>query len=573
MKKVLFLFLLVGLCSILLLSFTACNGDRIENGETDAESGNTNTDKDNSDGENENTDTEKDNSDGENTDTEKDNSDGENENTDTPFDYKTLDLDLCLPDFSASDVTGKVIAGAAFKVAPVKDSDVFDYINYFLLEKAVPDDEGKASQTTPIDHADHVGIYVLAVTKNGVPLKTAYFNNAYAQVGEITVGAAAFGKAFDDALIGRIPKDCGSVEFVKTGKIADGDVLCVTYELTLDGESAPCETYTFDRWDLSALPEAKRVAVLANAEEIGKEFTFSVYEDVNENGKEELVHYKATVSAIAKEKDVCVIRAALPEDFFDESATEVCKALNGQTLEFHVIIDYSVAYTAVADCYEELTADDIKYGLGFAHETTGNTPEEKDANAREALFAFVKSYLLEEYDYTVRENGVSLIWAHLKETVSFASIPEKAIEMHTEDLIDSIEGMYEGYSAYEGFLEEYPTIDAYAQFVFGYSGADYADYKQYAYEEAGEICKQYILYYAIFEKLGVRDDEDGYWATKDAILDSIIADFAEQGISMSRSDAVNYLKREYGENYLEEWIMIQMVDAYLLENNTVDWER
>lgn len=527
---------------------------------------------------------------------------GSDETTQTPvvsdssFDYSALDINAFLPGFSASMVTGNVIAGAEAKVDDVDDEAVIKYINSLLLNNKTPEKSGKVNKTEAISYADSVYLYVLYISKDGETIDVDYFNNAYAQGGEYVVGAETFGEDFDSKLIGLIPRESGTVEYITVGDIADGDVLCVTYEATIDGEEKAYKGFANERWDLSALKEDKREAVLENCKAIGQQFTFDLTEDIDEDGDEELVHYKATVSAIALEENVYTLKATLPEDYFGKSMDEKYTALNGQEIEFHIVIDYSVAYTVVyessvektdengkkvtekvsvnVETFDKLTAEYIKATLGYDHGAAGSTAEEKDAAAREKYFAHIKEQLTESYESSVRTAALSLIWNHLLDTLSFTSLPEEAKTDNALEVLYELENTYNTYAyQYSDFKQYYPTLEDFARYMFGYTEEEYANYSDYVNGVlAVKVTKQNMLYAAIYNRLGVKDDTAKYNTVRARLIEELKESAASQGTTITDEEAVKYFNDNYGATYLDQMIMQEMVEDYLVANNTIDWE-
>jgi len=520
------------------------------------------------------------------------------------FDYAAADMNLYLPGFAASMVTGITVPGREHKVDAVTDENVEKYINSMLLFQLDQNEEnylyrvlsnkGKANKTEPMDYADTAFVYILYVEHNGEKLSIDYFNNAYAEHGEITIGGATFGEDFDSKLMGLVPRDAGTVEFITVGTVGATDIALVTYEATIDGEDKAYETLTLERWDMNTVDSVFRDAVVGKP--IGQEFTFDALHDIDEDGEDEKVHYKATVGAVALEENVYVLSAELPDDYFGTSMDEEYTDLNGETLDFHIIIDYSVAYEisyekdvkktdengkeitvkekVFVETFDALTADYIKGTLGYDHGATGDTEEAKNASAREKYFAHMKTELASTREDTEKQTKISLIWQKLLEDLTFASLPEEEKALAAAEFLYEIESQYSyNASMYSDFTVYYPTIDDFARDYFGYDEEEYKSCEEYVNNYlAPQGVKQKLLIHQIYEKLGVKNDTEKYNSLRKELIDALIADAASQNATITEQEAVDWYAENYGTNYLHETVVTEMVNDYLIANNTVDFE-
>ncbi len=499
--------------------------------------------------------------------------------------------------FGADKVTGLTVAGKDYKIDEIDDEYVTEYINAEILNLATVSDGGKVNKTKPVDFADIVYLYILYVEKDGERIGIDHFNNAYSELVGVQVGAAKLGKDFDEKLMGLIPKDSGNVETDVMGTVSADDVIIITYEATVDGEKEPYESLALERWDLGETDAAVKEALLGACRAIGEEFTFDATHDIDGDGDEELVHYTATVGSVAYEENILKLTATLPEDYFGNSMEEEYTSLNGAELDFYIIVDHSVSYEVsyektvetegkketvkvYVEDFDDLTYDFITSKLGFKFETepTGETEEAKDAAARAAYFAKIKEEQIASRDENVRANALALIWRELVENLAFDSLPEDIVDELVASELQNITSAYDSYYAtYSDFAALYPTIESYARDTYGYTAEEYETYSDYIKEKyAPQSVKQMLLIYAIYNDLGLKNDTAKYTAERDEqyelFISDIIASAASQGTTLSRQEAIDYFNQYYGDNYLEDYIMSSMVEDYLFEKNTVDWE-
>lgn len=500
--------------------------------------------------------------------------------------------------FGNDKITGLTVAGKDFKIDEIDDEYVTDYINAQILGLATVSDGGKINKTKPADYADVVYLYILYAEKDGEKLAIDHFTNAYSTLADMQIGAAMLGKEFDQKLMGIIPADFGTLETDTMGTVSADDVIVISLEAKIDGETAAEKILTQERWDLKELDAAVKTPLLAACKAIGEEFTFDATHDIDEDGENELVHYTATVDAVAYENNVTKITATLPEDYFGTSMDEEYTSLNGEALDFYVIVSHSVAYEVsyektvkneqgknetvkvIVEDFDDLTYDFIISKLGHKFETapTGDTEEAKDAAAREAYFADVKKEQTENRAENERANAISLIWKELVDTLEFESLPEDMVQEIVTNQLSLLESNYKGYSSYyPDFVLAYPTIEDYARDMYGYEKEDYATYSDYIKQEyAPKSMKQMLLAYAIYNDLGLKNDTEKHTAElekqRKLFIEDIIASAASQGTTLTEKEATDYFNENYSDSYLEDYVMSAMVEEYLYTHNTVDWE-
>ena len=483
--------------------------------------------------------------------------------------------------FGNDKITGLTVAGKDFKIDEIDDEYVTDYINAQILGLATVSDGGKINKTKPTDYADVVYLYILYAEKDGEKLAIDHFTNAYSTLADMRIGAAMLGKEFDQKLMGIIPADFGTLETDTMGTVSADDVIVISLEAKIDGETAAEKILTQERWDLKELDAAVKTPLLAACKAIGEEFTFDATHDIDEDGENELVHYTATVDAVAYENNVTKITATLPEDYFGTSMDEEYTSLNGEALDFYVIVSHSVAYEVsyektvkneqgknetvkvIVEDFDDLTYDFIISKLGHKFETapTGDTEEAKDAAAREAYFADVKKEQTENRAENERANAISLIWKELVDTLEFESLPEDMVQEIVTNQLSLLESNYNGYSSYyPDFVLAYPTIEDYARDMYGYEKEDYATYSDYIKGEyAPKSMKQMLLAYAIYNDLGLKNDTEKYTAElekqRKLFIEDIIASAASQGTTLTEKEATDYFHENYTDKEAYEFFL------------------
>lgn len=516
------------------------------------------------------------------------------------FSYKDANIRDYFAAFGADALTGHTIAGKEYKVDPVTDEYVREYVLSQMLGMATVSNGGKLNKTEAVDFADRVYLYILYVEKDGERIPINYFDSAYSMLNYVQIGAASFGKEFDEKLVGLVPAESGTAEFIKSGTIDADDVLVFSYtaEATVkDAEGNDkklTETVNLERWDMTQIEEKFKTAILENCKAIGEEFTFELMSDLDEDGTEEKTTYKATVASVAKEENITKITATLPDDFFGASAEEEYTSLNGATLDFYLVIDYSIAFeisyeTSVVEkvdgedvkktvkieleSVDDLTEKFIKEKIGhtFASAPVGDTQDVKDADARAKYLASVKEELAKSYDESVESNALALVWKYLCENVKFEKLPEAQVSEYAVYFLDSITSTYEYYAANDpSFALSFPTIEDFGPAYFNYDAKDYNTYGDFVNNSlAPNTVKQALLTYAIYNELGgLKANTAEYSRVQKEIIDREIAAAKESGETITEADI---LAHNDGET-LHELVITEMVNDYLVSNNTIDWE-
>lgn len=525
----------------------------------------------------------------------------------TGFDYAGADITHYLASFAPSLLTGKTFAGKEYAIDAVNDAYIIRSINAEILEQAVPSNNGYVNKTAPIDYADVVYLYILGVKEvdaDGVALKDVddeIFINAYGQSLSLQIGAELLGKEFDAALVGKTPTELGSAIFREHGYTADeGEtVFVISYDAKRDGEDAIFKTANGMRLDTAAASGALEEAIAAklNAESIalGESFSLDLTHDADEDGKDELVHYTVCINAAATE-ETTEIRATLPDNFFGEK--DEAYALNGKTLCFTVFVDHSVAYEVsyqdkdesgntvdkAVEGYETLTAAYIKkvlakyateqkLGLGYGF----TSDETDDGKVREAYFTFVKKKIEESLDASRKQIAVDLIWQGLLDQIAFDSLPKDAVDEIAQAEIGNFLYTYnQNLSQYQSsFSAMYPTVEDFARAHFGYDKDEYDSYKDYVEEIASKSVMRQLLIYAIYDSGVIENAYGKYMELLNKQVDEIIKSAAEtEKLTVTRDEALDNLymqKMQQGSDY-KNALITQIVNDYLCEKNTVDWE-
>ena len=479
------------------------------------------------------------------------------------FRYDKTKISDYIENFSAALVTGKTdIPGKDVKPTGVDEKSVKAYINGILLDNATAANGEKTEKHKEIGYADYVSVYLLEVTLDGERVETDHFENAY-QVGWIQIGRETFGEDFDDKLIGLIPSETGSIIFLSGGDAEPkaGDVLSVSYTATIEGEDVPYESWSNIRLDTAApRNEALCEAILNGCEAVGQRFSFDLTHDIDEDGEDEKVSYSVTVNAVVLEegadgREIASFEFKLPEDYFTENQDEEYTSLNGKTLGCRLVIESMVDYDAKT-C-ENMTKEDMK--------KVGYTASADTDAEREKCIEFVTKSFEESYDETEKKTAISLIWETLLAEISFTTLPEQAVEEAYEMLYGQL--LNEFYNNNGNSV--HPDLNDFGVHYYGYDTEEYEDLASYLNEYlVPNYVKQQLLVHGIYKNL-IDDPKDAKLkAAYDKTVDELVAAQIAAGYSVTEEQIIEY----YGEDQLRATAINELVQEYLLANNSVNWE-
>ena len=484
-------------------------------------------------------------------------------------------------------VSGLVLPGFESRVDEVTDETVKKYINQQLLSLVAGTDAEVKKKNQVIAYGDEISLYIINVTRNGVPVEVDYFNNAYIETGLVQVGTELFGEDFDAKLIaaGIKPSDT-AFETVNHTTLTESSVILLTYTAT---EKIPAKTeggeetekvhanFTGDRIDLAqrAEKDAAWVAkVLENYGVVGQEFSFEHEEDIDEDGENEKLTYTCLINGVVSEEKTAFITATLPEDYFGENPKdEKYAVLNGAELVFEIVIDYSIPHPAVLT-FETLTHACITNDFGFfsfdANKNNGICKHghaakdfTTDEQSRNQFFSCMKEMLAASYDDTVESAELSVIWEALLDTLEFIKLPELALS-EMQDYFRN-DGSYGINAIYYNSGSTY-DIETYAQMYWGYDTDEYESYEDYIDEYlAPRGVKQQLLMEGIY-RYYINDEAELERRFEALVQEIITANTTSEG-TPSREVVFNY----FGETYLRESVRQEMVSDYLRAKNTVDF--
>ena len=318
--------------------------------------------------------------------------------------------------------------------------------------------------------------------------------------------------------------------------------------------------------------------MLKNYGTIGQSFSFEIEEDADEDGDKETVTYEGVIASKIVNEEPCVLTVTLPEDYFGSAPTdEDRKALNGATVKFYVIAEFLVDHEA--NTSETMDKADMINTLGFTPSNLSKLDKTKDdyeaecEKAREECVAHFTKQMEQSHKETTESMTLSLIWNHLLDTLDFTgALPEEAIEEMKTSLRQQVESAYSQYSTQSAFFEQFPNIDLYAasSYMWNYDVKDYEDYEDYIDNYlAARSVKQQLLVFGIYET--VLKDKKALNAKYEELIVEIIDNSTTETETPTRKEVIEYFEKYYGKHYLKDQAKLELVNDYLAEKNTIDW--
>ena len=427
------------------------------------------------------------------------------------------------------------------------------------------------TKSKPIGYGDDVYLYVLGATYEDTdgtvkPVVNTgeYFDNAYTStpLGPFTVGKAqVFGEAFDDALVGFVPKDTYLIRETMDALTAS-DVVCMTYSYgTKTGKQT---SFTQDRVVLSEQDPAFVSALIAKFEELGRPYgekiTFDATVTVTDkDGVESQVTYtyNCNVHFIAREK-VQEVTFTIPKDFFDDEDEEQfgkgLKVLHGKKVTVRVIVPYMVDYELPDTNTVEFFKETLKL-------ETEETEYDKVVQA-------YKQYSLETMNKQIQDNLDAvpgrLLWnkilANLQGTSqtgsAFTGYPDSYMQEKYNYIYQTV------YNQYLAYGTGYGSVDAYIYYAVDSNYNSFTSYVESA--TYGEAQKDLVAY-TIYRREGLKVTEAEIDAEYKEYMDSLIKAANE---SKAEDDETVYDQAYFEEEYGKDVIM-EKVTEYLVKVNNV----
>lgn len=429
----------------------------------------------------------------------------------------------------------------------VDNSDVEREIMKLICKNknSKPEYNGGNVKNIPITVGDVAYIYYRGYTvdENGVETDLDQTSNLTGEMISLEIGSGTFIKGFEEALIGKNPKDYPQFELIKSGKVLPGDVIYLTYSVMLpDGRMYTREK---ERIDLSksyvdSIYGKGFAAFLSNASvgsKIPSSQTFKM-----EDG--DAIYYDMTVNYKTEcEKNKLTLDIRFPMDYYD-------KDLRGKNAKFDVYVRYINIYNTP------------EYNDTFIKETLKLTEESLSEYEGASLTEKHRNYLLEnlkkENSEKIKTLKEEAMWEYYHSKVRVKKLPKEQVE----NVFD--EYYYELATAYKSYGTVY--YDSLSDFARAYYelGAN-EDWEDYINERAEKVVTEKLIFYYIVRRENLIPAEADFDKLYQNAVDEYFNYYSEQfykkeleaikdetekakKLAEIKSEMLNY----YGEEYFNE---------------------
>lgn len=307
------------------------------------------------------------------------------------------------------------------------------------------------------------------------------FSSSEATLG---IGSGRFIIGFELGLIGQNAADHVSIEDMKEGSVAAGDILSVSYELTCDGKTESVKNVIVDLSQESEFGDGFYEYLIGST--VSEKRTDS-YSYTDADGRSCVIGslsvdrlFRATRSGSNGEQ----LPVLTVEAYFDHSYSS--KELACRTAFFEVYITSCVHYeTPSFD--DNFITETLGVGADDLADFDGDTLTEK-------YRAKILSDLNEEYESELDSLIMNEVVEHCFEKAQIIALPEAAVDNQYYAIYTEIKSMSEQYSMI------YPTLDEFAVAYLGLESG--ADWRSKAREYAQDAVARQAAFYLVGQTEG-----------------------------------------------------------------------
>ena len=337
-----------------------------------------------------------------------------------------------------------------------------------------PQYDGAGQREVEITAGDIVNIYYRGYMEIDGIQKTVVSNLTSDTYTSYVVGGGTFPtenypvRGVENALLGVLPCEWQKFVKIKSGKVAEGQVIYLTFERLTDGETKS-ETGTAERIDLTSdkLDEAYGVGFRDKVIGLGIGSGYTHSFETTLDGKT-CKYSNVKVEFVTEcERDALTVTGYYP---YSTGST----MLNNQEVTFEIYIHSTVVYNTpeLNDEYIEKKVMEVNSGLRMDEllEYEGETLVEK-------YRAYAWDYLMEQYEETLRSQIAKNMWNYYIQTAVVNRVPGyKVDEIYLEYYSELNRAFQENNGVvYNEMTEETETYDNLSGFAKIYLGLYYSD--------------------------------------------------------------------------------------------------
>ena len=467
------------------------------------------------------------------------------------FNYMKKDLSRYVT-LAREDYLGLVLSVPP--VQPVTEQDIERAINALLVEDKAAVNGGIKEYQKPLGLGDTANIYYVGSYVNDLGLTVQFAGGSTmtsSSASSLVIGSGSFIPGFEEGLMGVMPAST-YLELDREGTVHADDVIYL--DLTYRYEKTPYNyvtgTISGVRLDLAdpgafGADIAKAMVGLS----VGVPFSFgeddpnAFHIDFNRDGIAEELALSGKVVAISNEKTVSVT-ATFPADYEEES-------LAGREATFLVVVESMVDYDVpefgeewIEDSYPDFeTEGDLLTGFrDFIRESLESDREEAYKNALE-----------------------DAIWEHMIEHAEVHEYPKSEVKAYYKMFYEQLEADYASFRQYA--YEQYGdylvySLDEFALTYYYDLPDEYKDdWKGYLTYTAEQNVRDKLLFYTIVRQEGYTLSEEEY--------DRRIEEYLES-YALLNGTTVDAAREQIGEEDLRETALYAYVMEQLRASATVN---
>jgi hypothetical protein len=337
-----------------------------------------------------------------------------------------------------------------------------------------PQYDGEGQRDVLITAGDIVNIYYRGYIEIDGIQKTVVSNLTADSYTSYVIGGCAFPtegypvRGVENELVGKLPCEWDKFVKIKSGKVADGQVIYLTFERKTEGDEKP-ESGTAERIDLTSdkLDEAYGVGfkdkVIGLA--IGDGYTHSF--ETTLDGKS-CKYTNVKVDFVTEcERNALTVKGYYPYNTGSEM-------LNNKEVTFEIYVHSTVVYNTPELNDEYITKKVMEVDSGLRMD---ELLEYEGANLVEKYRAYAWDYLVEQYEETLRSKIAQNMWNYYIQTAKVKRIPGYKVDEIYLEYYSEIQRAFEqsGGVIYNEMTEETETHENISDFAKIYLGLYYSD--------------------------------------------------------------------------------------------------
>lgn len=483
---------------------------------------------------------------------------GKMESDEAPIDYASSDMKeyLNFPNDSYKNITVRLNIRKPERImAKIQLTELL-----YSLDKPTINDADKEKNDLTLGIGDAAYVYYRGyyLDESGERIAGEGMSNlGDASPYKLILGSGSFVSGFEYNLIGTDITECAKFERITEGTVAEGMVIYVSYQRTVDEATESSRLTRIDLTDGSA-DEIYGEGFTASL--LGKSIGTVLPEfSVTKDGKEIKYLLKvefATDNEHGEELPVKVVECYFPHDYGNVK-------LQNKTAYFEVYVQYADDY-GIADYNDEYVRNNLSK-IGITEEALA---EFEGDGSLEKLESYTHSLLIKEYE-SLREKLLDeAMWKHLIESAKVIKYPSGNVASIYNDYLADVKNQYKssGGYIYTGYgVVACKSLEEYASLYFGVSSGERWQDKLLSHAQR-LILERLIIYY-IVDAEGLTPEESALNLKIAEIKKEYLEEYVDQYLEHYNKTEADYTKEEF-EQFIKD--RKKELDDYYPEDHYVE---